>query len=47
MEREYIELKLKTNPKEGILSVRSRRQDNFLFVMHTTAQIFEDSMTHT
>ena len=46
MKRDYIEIKLKTNLKEGILSVRSRNQDSFLFVIHTSAKISEDSMTH-
>ena len=47
LKRDYIELRLKTSLKEEILSVRSRNQDGFLFVIHITAKTFEDSMTQT
>ena len=47
MKRDYIKLKLKINVKEGTLSARSRNQDSFLFVIHTTANTFQDSMRHT
>ena len=47
LKRDYIKWRQKTSLKEEILSVRSRNQDSFLFVIHTTAKIFEDSMTQT
>ena len=47
LKRDYIELRLKTSLKEEMLSGRSSNQDSFLFVIHTTAKIFEDSMTQT
>ena len=47
LKRDYIKLRQKASLKEEILSVRSRNQDSFLFVIHTIAKIFEDSTTQT
>ena len=47
LKRDYIKLRQKASLKEETLFVRSRNQDNFLFVIHTTAKIFEDIMTQT